>query len=887
MSDYPYKAWMLNKEWQIRNPYQTKNGNTVISTSWYQDFSGKTSGKTSEWSTTDVIYMDNDNTTTGMRLYYSADKKLGQLYLHPYDGSITPCTSDTKYTTSYETKSGSLTVSRSSYQFFTPKSRTYPSSDIGSNNYYWFCGWGKEKTGTTLEVVSPSIHSFTALNWPSSFYLYPEDTGSIINGNTNTAAYYNYQKISGSYSLYVDDDTLLSELNDATITSVTVNLQKIVCKYTPSTRILTAGTTVSWSLADSWAISIGSETLNNLSDSYTVYRADNWSSTLNISVGLSGGLKYTTTAATFVECMPSVPQYAGDLYAVFVVPMSATVNYTYKQKVITVSTTSSVANNVASYIEVGSSLINLKSQITLFELNSGYDPCQYGYVIRKTAKFPNLTLTARSAASGAGGLPICVQNNMFYGNGTQETTSATGVKTWGYCGYTTRSSQTLYSTDSGLGQVLCYWQGITNAYVDNSTDALVNAQSDCANYLISNSSTYSKNYNGYTLGVVPVDFNLLYNGSTVLSFRRSMPILYQYIMYKPSSNKAVAIFRSNTFKLSRNSLSYNNNSPVYVQRYNSSGALQETINVYSSSTTNVTMNENDYLTISGMGSTTLSGPSTSTSQSATVTISSVDTGGSSVNNKDTSFSPGTAILTSSVTTKVHSAKVRISVSLNSDTMSYVSITSNKKTYSNTGSETYYAPTVTRLETNTKAYSGWSVEYCYRTVLSYYDTYWKNVVSGYTYLGGSSSSSSTTSSGYLPDVYASVSWEDNYGEIYYVQCGYESSRIKAPIIKTCTDAGSWQRYITIYNPNEVSLEFFYTSNKTTSKSRANSIWKDGGSLAAGATSSTYTITDQSGFSDEWIIAGFRLASNYYICTTIDEDVTSGTPNVVNDSWYYTD
>lgn len=882
MSDYSYKAWMLNKEWQIRNPYQLKNGNTVVSTSWYQDFSGKTS----EGSTTNIIYMDNDNTTTGMPLYYSTNEELGQLYLHPYDDSITPCTSDTKYTVSYETKSDSLTVSRSSYQFFTPKSRTYPSSGIGSNNYYWFCGWGSEKTGTALEVVSPTIHSFTASDWPSSFFINPEDTTSIIYGGTNTAAYHYYQKISGSYTLYVDDDTNLSELNDAIITSATVNLQKIVCKYTPSTRVLTAGTTVSWSLADSWAVSLGTETVNNLSDSYTVYYADNWSGTLNVSVSLTGGLKYTTTAATFVECMSSVPQYAGDLYAVFIVPISATVNYTYKQKTITTSTTSSVANNVASYIEVGSSLINLKSQIKLFKLISeNNDPYQYGYVIRKTAKFPDLTLTAQSTISGAGGIPICVQNNMFYGNGTQSSNSATGTRTWGYCGYTTRSSQTLYSTNSGLGQVLCYWQGISNAYVGNSTDALAKAQSDCANYIISNKNTYSSSNNGYFLGTTLVNFNLLYNGNTVLSFQRSMPVLYRYIMYKPSSNKAVALYQSNTFKLKRSTLSANDDLPVYVNRYNSSGALVETINVYSSNI-NVTMNENDYLTISGMGSTSLSGPTTSTSQSATVTISSVDTGGSSVNNKDTSFSPGTAILTSSVTTKVHSAKVRISVSLNSDMMSYARITSNGTTYSNTGSETYYAPTVTKLATYTKAYSGWSVEYCYCTILLYYDTYWKRVGSDYIYLGGSSSSSSTTCYGYLPDVSATVSWGDNYGQLYYVQCGYESSKIKAPIIKTCTDAGSWQRYITIYNPNAVSLEFFYTSNKTTSKSSANSIWKDGGSLAAWATSSTYTITDQSGFSDEWIIVGFRLASNYYICTTIDEDVTSGTPNVVNDNWYYT-
>lgn len=878
--DYSYKAWMLNKEWQIRNPYLTKNGNTVVSTSWYQDFSGKSS----EGSTTNVIYMDNDTTTIGMPLYYSTNEELGQLYLHPYDDSITPCTSSTNYTTSYETKSGSLTVSRSSYQFFTPKSRTYPSSGIGSNNYCWFCGWGTEKTGTTLEVVSSTTHSFTKDNWPSSFDINPEDTTSIINGNTNTAAYHYYQKISGSYPLYTDDNTLLSELNDVTITSATVNLQKIVCKYTPSTRTLTAGTTVSWSLADSWAISIGTETVNELSDSYTVYCADKWSCTLNVSVSLSRGLEYSTTATTFIEIMSSLPQYAGDLYAIFTVPMSATVNYTYKQKVTTTSTTSSVASNVASYIEVGSSLINLKSQITLFGLCAKNGPYQYGYVIRKTAKFPNLTLTAQSAR-GAGGIPICVQNNMFYGNGTQLSNSATGIQTWGYCSYTTRSSQILYSTNSGLGQVICYWQGISGASVANSTDALAHAQQERANYLISNTSTYTTSNNGYILGSALVNFNLLYSGSTVLSFQRTMPVLYRYIMYKPSSNKAVALYQSNTFKLKRSTLSANDDLPVYVSRYNSSGTLVETINVYSSDI-NVTMNANDYLTISGMGSTTLSGPSSSTSQSATVTISSVDTGGSSVNNKDASFSPGTAILTSSVTTSVHSAKVRISVSLNSDTMSYAKITSNGTVYSNTGSETYYAPTVTKLATYTKAYSGWSVKYCYRTILSYYDTYWKRVTSAYSYLGGSSSSSSTTCYGYLPDVSATVSWGDNYGQLYYVQCGYESSQIKAPVIKTCTDAGSWQRHITIYNPNEVSLEVFFSSNKTTSKSGANSIWKDGGSLASGATSSTFTITDQSGFSDEWIIAGFRLASNYYICTTIDEDVTSGTPNVVNDNWYYT-
>jgi hypothetical protein len=127
--------------------------------------------------------------------------------------------------------------------------------------------------------------------------------------------------------------------------------------------------------------------------------------------------------------MSSQTNYVGDVYAVFIVPVSATVNYTYKKSVITTSTTSSIINNVSSYIEVGSSLINLKSQITLLKLSSGTDPYQYGYVIRKTADFPDLTLTAQSTRSGVGGIPICVQNNMFYGNGTQASNSATGTKT--------------------------------------------------------------------------------------------------------------------------------------------------------------------------------------------------------------------------------------------------------------------------------------------------------------------------------------------------------------------------------------------------------------------------------------------------------------------------
>jgi hypothetical protein len=83
--------------------------------------------------------MDNDNTTTGIPLYYSADETRGQLYLHPYDSSISPCTSSTSYTTTWETKTGSLTAKTpyADSAYFTPESRTYPSAGggIGVNNY--------------------------------------------------------------------------------------------------------------------------------------------------------------------------------------------------------------------------------------------------------------------------------------------------------------------------------------------------------------------------------------------------------------------------------------------------------------------------------------------------------------------------------------------------------------------------------------------------------------------------------------------------------------------------------------------------------------------------------------------------------------------------------
>lgn len=866
---YPYKAWMLNKEWNVHDPYVTKSKNIVTSNDWYTDFSGSTE----DWySSNNVIYMDNDNTTTGIPLYYSTNENRGQLYLHPYESEVEPCTSSTTYTSKWTTKSGSCTAKTpyTNSSYFTPASRTYPSAGqgIGTNNYTWFCGWGTQKTGASLEIVSPSIHSFTSSNWPSNFSINEGDNSSYT---TNTAAYYGYQKISGSIPLYSSGTTLLSSLNDVTITSATVALQKIVCKFTPSTRNLQFGTTVTWNYDSSWTTSLETETVTDLSDIYTVYYADKWSGALSVSVSVSNGVQFVTTARTFVETMSSQTSYVGDVYAVFIVPVSATVNYTYKEKVTTTSTTSSVANNAASYIEIGETPINLKSQQHLLGLDN-QDP-RYGYVIRKSAIFPSLTLTA-TVPSSLGATKISIVGNSFdFSNGGSNTSAA--------CGNTTTSSQTLYPTTNGLGQVLSYYGGV-GSIVDNE-ESFTPSQSS-ANYVISNSTSYSYSYPGfYYIKTGTVNFSLLYDGATVKSFNRTMPFLYEWIMYKANSNKAVAL-NDASFSVSRSSLSYNNDKSVYVQRYNSSGSLVQTYSIYTSSTS-INMSQGDYLTISGMDSTSYSGPSTSVSQSATIVIKAADNGGSSVKNKS-SWDPGYATLTSSVTTKVHSAKVYISASINSNSMERVYILSNGTEYSNTGSAVYYDPTVTKLRTYTKSYSGWSVQNCYRTVLSYYDTYWHSVKSSYRYFGGSSSSSSTTGSGYLSDVSATVSWGDNYGATYYVECGYEASTIKAPIIKTCTDAGSWKRYITIYNPNDVTLEFFYTSNKTSSKTGANSEWTDGGSLSSGATSSTCSVADQSGFSDEWIIAGFRLASNYYICTTIDEDVTSGTPNVVNDNWYYT-
>lgn len=172
-------------------------------------------------------------------------------------------------------------------------------------------------------------------------------------------------------------------------------------------------------------------------------------------------------------------------------------------------------------------------------------------------------------------------------------------------------------------------------------------------------------------------------------------------MYKPSSNKATALFRSNTFNLTRSTLSTNDSYPVYVSRYNSSGSLISTQNVYSSKTTSISLNSGDYLTISGMSAdSTSSGPVTYTTQSVAVQITSEDSGGSSVKGKDTAYSPGTAQITASVSTATHQAKTYINASYDSSYFSNLYITSNGTKYTNKGSTVYYNPTVTTLSTNT-------------------------------------------------------------------------------------------------------------------------------------------------------------------------------------------
>lgn len=109
---------------------------------------------------------------------------------------------------------------------------------------------------------------------------------------------------------------------------------------------------------------------------------------------------------------------------------------------------------------------------------------------------------------------------------------------------------------------------------------------------------------------------------------------------------------------------------------------------------------------------------------------------------------------------------------------------------------------------------------------------------------------------------------------------ELSYFTAPKVQTCTDAGNWKRYCRVYNPNPVSLTLYYSSNKTKSKTSCNS--SKSSTTISGYGTTTLTIQDQGGYDDEWILFAF-YCSGEYLYTTIDEDVTSGTPNVVSSSW----
>lgn len=123
---------------------------------------------------------------------------------------------------------------------------------------------------------------------------------------------------------------------------------------------------------------------------------------------------------------------------------------------------------------------------------------------------------------------------------------------------------------------------------------------------------------------------------------------------------------------------------------------------------------------------------------------------------------------------------------------------------------------------------------------------------------------------------------------WIQAKLYSTTLNSPVLSgSITDAGSWRRYMKIRNNNPIALSLYYTSNKTKSTTSANSNWTNYGTISAYGTSSSLTIQDQSGYDDEWIIAGFYLGyySPYsrYLCTTWDEDV--GTSSSKSSNWWY--
>ena len=196
---------------------------------------------------------------------------------------------------------------------------------------------------------------------------------------------------------------------------------------------------------------------------------------------------------------------------------------------------------------------------------------------------------------------------------------------------------------------------------------------------------------------------------------------------------------------------------------------------------------------------------------------------------------------------------------------------------------WYVGKITKISTYTKSYSH-SCRYASRVACYTRSNSgsWSYSYGSYKYPATSFSSYSSTASWYDNDYTYDLSLNTN-NSAFQIWFTYSTTLLVAPIIQKCVDAGSWKRTITVYNPNPVSLTLGYTSNKTNSKTSANSGWETTTMSAYGT--SSFTISDQSGYSDEWIICGFQMYNGGYYCNTIDEDVTSGTPNVVNSNWWY--
>lgn len=199
---------------------------------------------------------------------------------------------------------------------------------------------------------------------------------------------------------------------------------------------------------------------------------------------------------------------------------------------------------------------------------------------------------------------------------------------------------------------------------------------------------------------------------------------------------------------------------------------------------NVSLADGDYFTIDGMNDTSLSGPTTSVSQTITVYISPTSSVGSYL---ATTTTPSCSISTT-VTSKKHLAQACLNVRvLNTAMCSYLTVYYNgtSKQISSTGIY-YFDPTVTSIATYTHSNLSISRKSYARAYIGIVGTTSSTTYGSYTYKGADSTS---TWSGYLADVTATCSIGDTYGNAYMVLVDYLSYTISAPTIKTCTDAGS--------------------------------------------------------------------------------------------------